>query len=501
MILTNFRAITLHSNEGSNAETMRDRIKQLEQIASALEPNEAVRQTFTTSVLKYSEDFLRNISELPAFRVSDTKGIGLYDSPIQDDPIGMDEILRLLKDNVDTPGLNPASGGHLGYIPGGGIYHGALGDFLAAVTNRYAGVFFASPGAVRMENMLLDWMGAIIGYPKTAGGNLTSGGSLGNLIGIVTARDEFDIKGKDLERSVIYLSKQAHHSNDKAIRIAGLRECIVRYIPLDAGYRMKSSELDKAILADRKAGLNPWLIIASAGTTDVGAVDPLSDIGAIAQKHGLWFHLDAAYGGFFALCDSGRQVLKGMETSDSVVMDPHKGLFVPYGSGAVLVKDKTKLLASHYYQANYMQDALNSTDELSPADLSPELSKHFKGLRLWLPLKLVGVKPFRAMLEEKIQLARYFYESIQAVKGIEVGPVPELSVVAFRYVPESGDADEFNKRLVGEIQGDGRVFLSSTVLDGKFTLRLAALSFRTHLATIDEALKILKEKIAVVSNG
>ena len=478
---------------------MRETIKRLEQNVAALEPDEFERGKLARAAVEYSEEFLRAIDELPAFRVSDTKGVGLYDSPIQDDPIGMGEILRLLKDNVDTPGLNPASGGHLGYIPGGGIYHSALGDYLAAVTNRYAGVFFASPGAVRMENMLLDWMGTIIGYPKTSGGNLTSGGSLANLIGIVTARDAHDLKGRDLERSVIYLSKQAHHSNDKAIRIAGLKECIVRYIPLDAGYRMKPADLEASIVADRKSGLNPWLVIASAGTTDVGAVDPLVEIGAIAQKHNLWFHLDAAYGGFFVLSDSGRQVLKGMDTSDSVVMDPHKGLFVSYGSGAVLVKDKQKLLASQYYQANYMQDALSSTDELSPADLSPELSKHFKGLRLWLPLKLAGVKPFRAMLEEKIQLARYFYTNVQTIKGIEVGPPPELSVVTFRYVPGSGNADEFNKMLVNEIQKDGRVFLSSTVLDGRFTLRLAVLSFRTHLETIDRALEILKEKIAIVS--
>ena len=480
---------------------MREKIKLLEKFTSPLEPDGIERQKMIQAVLKYSEEFLHNIHDLPAFTASDTKGVGLHDSPIQDDAVDLDEILKLLKNNVDTPGVNPASGGHLGYIPGGGLYHGALGDYLAAVTNRYAGVFFASPGAVRMENMLLDWMAEIIGYPKTSGGNLTSGGSLANLIGIVTARDEFDLKGRDLEKSVIYLTKQAHHSNEKAIRIAGLKECIVRYLPLDEGYRMKPSDLDKAIIADRTSGLNPWLVIASAGTTDVGAVDPLREIGAIAGKHHLWFHLDAAYGGFFILCDSGRQVLNGMDASDSIVMDPHKGLFAPYGSGAVLVKDKTKLLASHYYQANYMQDALSSTDELSPADLSPELSKHFRGLRLWLPLKLAGVRPFRAMLEEKMQLARYFYLGVQSIEGIEVGPPPELSVVTFRYVPTSGEANEFNRRLVDEIQKDGRVFLSSTVLDGRFTLRLAVLSFRTHLDTVDKALEILREKIAKIKNG
>jgi aromatic-L-amino-acid decarboxylase len=477
---------------------MIDKIKLLEKFIPALEPDEVERGKMTRAILNYSEEFLHNIDNLPACRLSDTKGIGLYDSPIQDNPIGIDEALDLLKKNVDSPGLNPASQGYLGYIPGGGIYHAAWGDYLAAITNRYSGLFFASPGAVRMENMLLDWMAAIIGYPKTSGGNLTSGGSLANLIGIVTARDAFDLKGRDLEKAVIYLSKQAHHSVDKAIRIAGLKECVVRYIPLDEGYRMKPSELERSIVADRTKGLNPWLVIASAGTTDVGAVDPLSEIGTIARKHNLWFHLDAAYGGFFILCDSGKQALKGMDTSDSVVMDPHKGLFIPYGSGAVLVKDKAKLFASHHYEASYMQDALSSTDELSPADLSPELSKHFRGLRLWLPLKLVGVRPFRAMLEEKILLARYFYEKVQTINGIAVGPYPELTIVTFRYVPKTGDANDFNKRLINEIQKDGRVFLSSTVLDGRFTLRLAVLSFRTHLDTIDQTIEILKEKMARV---
>ena len=486
--------------EGSDG-AMRDSIKLLETMARPLEPDEREREKLTQAMVRYSEEYLRHLKSLPVYRESETKGIGLLQSAIQDEPIDTVKALELLRSNVDEPGLNPASGGHLGYIPGGGIFHAAVGDYLAAVTNRYAGVFYASPGAVRMENMLLKWMAEIIDYPQSAGGNLTSGGSLANLIGIVAARDEFDLKGHDLEKTVIYLTKQAHHSIEKAIRIAGLKECLVRFVPLDDRYRMKPSELERAIIADRASGLNPWLIIASAGTTDVGAVDPLREIGAIAQKHRLWFHLDAAYGGFFVLSDSGKMILEGMNTSDSIVMDPHKGLFLPYGSGAVLVKNKDKLLASHRYEANYMQDALSSTDELSPADLSPELSKHFRGLRLWLPLKLIGLKAFRACLEEKILLARYFYEKVQGIEGIEVGPSPELSVVTFRFLPDSGDANEFNKRLVHEIQKDGRVFLSSTVLDGDFTLRLAVLSFRTHLDTIDLAIEILKEKIEMVKKG
>ena len=281
-------------------------------------------------------------------------------------------------------------------------------------------------------------MSGIIGYPTTSEGNLTSGGSIANLIGIVTARDAYHLKARDLDKTIIYLSEQVHHSVDKAIRIAGLNECIKRCIPLDQGYRIKSQDLEKVICLDRKAGLNPWLIVASAGTTDVGAVDPINEIASIAENNKLWLHVDADYGGFFILCDSGKAVLQDLNKSDSIVMDPHKGLFIPYGSGAVLVKDKMQLLESHHYQANYMQDALTSTDELSPGDLSPELSKHFRGLRLWLPLKLHGLAPFRAALEEKIQLARYFYEKLQSIEGIELGPYPELSVVTFRFIPKHG---------------------------------------------------------------
>ena len=181
-------------------------------------------------------------------------------------------------------------------------------------------------------------------------------------------------------------------------------------------------------------------------------------------------------------------------------MDPHKGLFLPYGSGALLVRDKQKLFDAFWYQANYMQDALNGAEELSPADISPELTKHFRGLRLWLPLKLVGVAPYRAGLEEKLLLARYFHEKIQTIDGFEVGAYPDLSVVTYRYIPKRGNADDFNERLVKAVQIDGRVFISSTMLDGKFTLRLAVLSFRTHLATIDLLLEILKEKVKLLNS-
>jgi glutamate/tyrosine decarboxylase-like PLP-dependent enzyme len=180
-----------------------------------------------------------------------------------------------------------------------------------------------------------------------------------------------------------------------------------------------------------------------------------------------------------------------MDRSDSIVLDPHKTLFLPYGSGAVLVKDRSKLYAAFNAHADYLQDVLDAVEELSSADLSPELTRHFRGLRLWLPLKVLGVAPFRAALSEKIHLARYFYEQIQGIDGFQVGPYPDLSVVTYRYLPKRGDPDAFNQRLMEAVQDEGRIFVSSTRVDKAYVLRAAIVSFRTHLDDVDEALDVL----------
>jgi len=476
---------------------MIDKLKMLEKAASSLEPSQALREELRNRIVSYTDQFiddLPNLSNSPTYQIH-TKGKELLNYPITDEPLGVDKTLELIEQCVDHEGLNPASGGHLGYIPGGGIYTSSLGDYWADITNRYAGVFFANPGAVRMENHLLDWMRQMIGFPKTALGNMASGGSIANLIAIVTARDAFEIQPKEVHKHVIYLSKQVHHCIDKAIHIAGLRQAQIRYIDLDKNYRMDAEQLKSTIQEDLKEGFHPFMIVASAGTTDTGAVDPLQALATLAKENNIWLHVDAAYGGFFMLTDEGKEKLKGIELSDSVVMDPHKGLFIPYGLGVVLIRDGNLLKKAFAYQANYLQDTAQLQDDVSPSEVSPELTKHFRALRLWLPLMIHGLKPFKACLEEKLLLAKYAYEQLQTIEGIEVGPSPELSVVTFRYLPDRGEANAFNAQLVKAIQADGRIFVSSTTIDGDFTIRLAILSFRTHLVIMDQALTIIQEKI------
>lgn len=467
-------------------------IRKLQKCAQLLEPDVAQMERLQKHIIAYANDYLEKLSEAPAYFSGTDGGRGLWDSPITDERTDIRDVLALLQQNVDATGINLTSGRYLGYIPGGGLFHAALGDYLAAITNRFSGLYFASPGAVRIENMVIRWMADAVGYTEKAAGNLTSGGSLANLSAIVTARDAFGIKGERSGQAVVYTTEHAHHCIDKALHISGLDACIKRKIHVDTKYRMDTQALVEAIVADKKSGLNPWLIVASAGTTNTGSVDPLGEISEIASAHQLWLHTDGAYGGLFALCPEGKQALQGIQNSDSVVLDPHKTLFLPYGTGTVLVKERQHLYDAFNAQADYLQNILDDVDELSPADLSPELTKHFRGLRLWLALKLIGVAPFRAALSEKIHLARYFYERIKENDGFEVGPYPDLSIVTYRYLPKAGDADAFNQQLMQAILQDGRIFVSSTRIQGKLVLRAAILCFRTHLDDINEMLDVLK---------
>ena len=481
---------------------MRDKIRALEQHSQKLDPSPEERLGMYGQVQEYAEAFYRELSSKNTY-VKDVGRQGLEVASITEGPVPFDELLSIFHDEVDRTGILPASGGQMGYIPGGGLFPSALGDFLAAVSNRYSGVAFAGPGAAEMEGALVRWMCRLAGFGETSSGDLTSGGSMATVSAMVTARDAHGIDHRVIPRSCVYLTAQAHHCIGTALHVTGLKHVQKRFVPMDKNFRMDTSALRGMIKTDREAGLLPWLVAAAAGTTDTGAVDPIEKVTAICSEFGLWFHLDAAYGGFFLLCDEGRTVLRGMEGADSIVMDPHKGLGLPYGTGAVLVKNRQLLADSYSYYADYMQDAIDDHRNLdgpfSPADYSAELTRHFRGPRMWFPLRLFGLEPFRAALAEKIWLARYFHREIGKMDGFEAGSFPDLSITTFRYVPQRGDADAFNRHLVDAVHADGKVFITSTIIDGRYTLRLAVLNFRTHLEQVDYLLSLLREKAGEIN--
>jgi aromatic-L-amino-acid/L-tryptophan decarboxylase len=475
----------------SNFAVMQN-IRDLENGARKLDPPQEERRLILEKSVNYINDFLDQLAEKPGYGHGSFPKLSSMKMDESGKPI--ETILDVLRTEVDPVGISSASGRHLGFIPGGGLWASSVADMLADVANKYSGIAFSGPGSVKMESQVLQWMTNIIGYPATAFGNLTSGGSIANLIAIKAARDFHGINSTNVRKAVVYCGEQTHHSIYKALNITGLHETVLRKISVTENFRLDVNQLEEQLQKDKAEGLQPFLIVASAGTTDTGAVDPLDKIASIAEEYEAWFHVDAAYGGFFILLEEMKDKLKGIERSDSVVLDPHKTLFLPFGSGAVLLNDKNLLLASNSSRASYLADAEDFGD-INPADTGIELTRPNRGLRIWLPLQLHGVGPFKACLREKIALSSYFYEEVGKL-GFQRGPQPDLTVSIFRL---PGDADNsVNQKLVDAIHEDGRVFLSSTTIKGKLWLRCAVVSHRTHVEEIDLALKMLQENIQTV---
>jgi aromatic-L-amino-acid decarboxylase len=328
-----------------------------------------------------------------------------------------------------------------------------------------------------------------MGAPKGTSGILTSGGSISNLTAIVAARTAK--LPEDFLGGTILCSDETHLSVLKAARIAGFPARNVRRLPVDARFRLDPGALERAIADDRAAGRAPFLVVANAGTTNTGAVDPIPAVLDVARRHDLWVHADAAYGGFFRLVPGGEALLPGLGECDSITLDPHKGMFLPYGTGSLLVRDPETLRRAHAVEASYLQDVTAGGNEPSFTDLSAELSREFRGLRLWLPLVLHGVALFRAELAEKLALARRAHERLAAEPLLEMLDEPQLSIVAFTARPPRGDANAFGAELLRRVNARRRVFLSSTLLRGRFVLRICVLSFRTHQDRVDEAVEAL----------
>ena len=473
-------------------EQLKLRIAELRTAMQPLEPDQSERGELGRRALDHALDYLDQVPEAPSNRPWGEVFSQRLEPEFTEGGRDPASVLDYVAQCVDRPGFATTSPRFMAYIPGGGLFHSALGDLLAAVSNKYSGFASASPGAVRLENATIRWLGEVIGYPQSAAGTLTSGGSIANLAAIVAAREARDPDGG----GVVYSTRFAHHCVDKALHIAGRRRAPRRVIATDERHRMSVDALEEALEADRAAGLRPWLVVASAGTVDTGAVDPLEAVAELCRRYGAWFHVDGAYGGLFALCPEGREVLRGIALADSVALDPHKTLFLPYGTGAVLVREGRHLLDAFSSTAEYLRPLGESEVGPSPADLSPELTRHFRAMRLWLPLQIAGVAAFRAAQAEKLALARYFHARLQELEGFEAGPPPDLSVVAFRYLPKSGDPDAFNESLLRHLQEEGRVMLSGTRIDGRYTLRCAILSFRTHIEHVDEVIAALQRGTA-----
>jgi aromatic-L-amino-acid decarboxylase len=407
--------------------------------------------------------------------------------------LGTPDIANVLEDALEAARhtFEYSGPGYLAYIPGGGLYTAALGEFLAQGLNRYVGLWQPSPAIVQLEENVTRWLCDLFDFPDGAQGILTTGGSMANLSAVVTARHAR--LGTNFLDGTYYVTDQAHGSNTKAATIAGFGERNLRIVPTDDALRMDVDALASMVAADRAAGHRPFMVMGAAGTTNTGAIDPLDAIADVASGEGLWFHVDAAYGGFFQLTERGRALFRGVTRADSVTVDPHKGLFLPYGTGGLIVRDREAMRDAHFEGAAYLQD-LPPTGELpNYNELTPELSRDMRGLRVWFPLVLHGVAAFREALDEKLDLTARIDRALRDDPHIEVGWDPELTVVAFRM---RGADEAATRELLARINASKRVFLSSTLIRGAYWLRVCIVSHRTHADRIDECAAIIRDAAA-----
>ena len=460
-----------------------------------LDPSPEQMREMGQAALEYVVGFIGSRDDAPAHRFEHAvEAAEAHRASPSETGGGFAPLLELV-DTIAEHSSDNAGPGMLAYIPGGGLYASSLAELLSTTIDRYVNLWGEAPVGAQIEYNVVRWLCDLFDFPPESRGVLTSGGSMANFSAIVAARK--DRLPEDFLKGTLYVSEHVHASVTKAAMLAGFPVRNVRQVAADPFLRMDVDALRRAVADDRAAGLSPFAVVASAGTTNTGAIDPIDEIADVARDEGLWLHVDGAYGGFFRLTERGRERFRGIERADSITLDPHKGMFLPYGTGALVVRDGAKLRDAHHIGTSaYLQDLAADAHIPNFAEYSAELSRDFRGLRVWFPLQLHGVSAFREALDEKLDLAEHLYESLKAMPELELPWQPDLTVVPFRL--RDGD-DAADRRLLDAINGSKRVFLSSTVLDGRFTLRVCILSHRTHRDRIDECIEIVRGAVADVA--
>jgi aromatic-L-amino-acid decarboxylase len=468
--------------------------------ATSLELSPEEMKTMLDATVSRVLDHLARVGEQPSAGPTNVEDLcRALREPPPEEPTPLEPLLRDYFDEWVPRSLTTNGPGYLAYVPGGGIFPAALADLLSNTTNRFTGMRFASPALVQLEANALDWLRDWMAFPATTRGVFTTGGSMATFNAVLCARER--LLGADIRRGVLYTSAQAHHSVVKSARLAGIMPDRIRAIPVDAMFRLSVEALTEAIAKDRASGLAPFLVVSNAGTTNTGAVDPLDAIADVCTREGLWHHVDGAYGAFFYACPELRPLLAGLERADSLTLDPHKGLFLPYGTGALLVRDGAALKAVHSATADYFPD--KSDDDLyDPGNYGPDLSRGFPGLRVWLTVKIFGAARLRRAIAEKRTLAVRAAERLAELSSVTIVAPPQLSLLAFHVRLDGASLEEENaatRELLEGVARRGRVYLSGCLTGGRFLARICVLSFRTRQAHMDACLEDIEAELRAIA--
>jgi aromatic-L-amino-acid/L-tryptophan decarboxylase len=398
-------------------------------------------------------------------------------------------LLETVLCDVLGPGLRVDHPRFFAFVPGPSNPVGVLADALAAGFNLFAGTWLGSPGAAMVETVVTDWLRDVCGLPATTAGLFVSGGSMANLTALAVALDER--AGGERPRAVVYVSDEAHSSVERALRVTGVGHA--RVLAADREQRLVPGEVAAAIAADRAAGRLPVCVVATAGTTGTGAVDPLEELRAVCDEHGLWLHVDGAHGAAAMLSPHGREQLRGLESADSLALDPHKWLFQPYEAGCLLVRDGAALERTFSTMPAYLHDAAAGATEVNFSDRGIQLTRQFRALKLWMSLKVFGAAAFRAAIEHGLALAEHAERRLARDAAWELVTPARLGIVTFR--ARGGEA--VNARLPAAALRDGFAYLSSHRVHGATALRLCTINPRTTRADVDRTI----DRLAALAEG
>jgi aromatic-L-amino-acid/L-tryptophan decarboxylase len=413
--------------------------------------------------------------------------------PIPEKGTAINKLLDQLHDDVFSNVMHMDHPRFFAYVPGPINFVSVMADALVSGFNIFSGSWQEGSGAAMIELVTIDWLRQLCGFPEMAGGLFVSGGSMANLTALAVAR-QVNL-GQHCERAVVYFSDQTHSSVRRAAKALGFNTPQIRILSSDEHLRLALDRLQRQVAMDRQAGMKPFCVVANAGSTNTGVVDPLTELASFCKKEGLWLHADAAYGGGAILCDEGRSQLRGAELVDSFAIDPHKWLFQPYGMGCLLVKNAHWLSDTFKIVSDYGKDAEPRKDEVNFCDLGIELTRRFRALKLWLSLKTFGVDAFRKAVSRTFTLARIAEATIAKNPNCELVTPAQLGIVTFRFIGAEvlslSRLNALNREIVGECIQDGFAMVSSTELKGNVVLRLCLINPQTTEADIEETVQMI----------
>jgi glutamate/tyrosine decarboxylase-like PLP-dependent enzyme len=454
-------------------------------------------------VVDLLSEYLEHIEEKPVFPNVEPRVLNeLFAEGLPQDPSPAETVLKELEEKLLPYCTHVGHPGYMGLITPSPSPVGVIADFICSALNQNLGVYTIGPAAVAMERRTVRWLTDLVGYGAEAGGNLTSGGMMANFIGMKLARDwasQDQIQQEGVrERWAVYASDQRHVSVDKAVDAVGLGRAALRALPTDAEFRVRIDALEAAIVDDHQRGVRPMCIVGIFGTTNTGAIDAVRQLRTIADREGMWLHVDAAYGGGMLLSHESPMRNRGLELADSVTIDPHKWFYAPLDAGAVLVKDARRLTASFGLQPSYLTDEFDRAGERYQYYVHGfEQSRRFRGLKVWMSFKRYGARQIGEWVDGNVRQAKHLYSLVEKHPDFEAASEPPMSAICIRYRGanlEEADSKELHAEVARRVEQSGKFWFSTTELKGKTWFRINPVNFRTRTEHMDQVLAFLEQE-------